>query len=37
MDGSGVDYLSLWLLSAVWILILTAPIHWKGSIGEQVM
>ncbi len=29
MDWSGVDYL--------WTLILTAPIHCNGSIGEQVM
>ncbi len=36
MDWSGVDYLwvIVMLLSAVWALILTAPIH---SIGEQVM
>ncbi len=31
----------LWIivmyLSAVWTLILTAPIHCRGSIGEQVM
>ncbi len=37
IDGlSGVDY--LWIvmfLSAVWTLILTAPIHRKGSIDEQ--
>ncbi len=36
---SGVDY--LWIivmfLSAVWTLILTAPIHCGGSTGEQVM
>ncbi len=36
---SGVDY--LWIivmfLSAVWTLILTAPIHCRGSIGEQAM
>ncbi len=35
----GVDY--LWIivmfLSAVWTLILTAPIHCRGSFGEQVM
>ncbi len=35
---SGVDY--LWIivmfLSAVWTLVLTAPIHWEGSIGELV-
>ncbi len=39
MDWSGVDY--LWIimmfLSAVWTLILTAPIHCRGSIGEHVM
>ncbi len=39
MDWSGVDY--LWIivmcLSAVWTLILTAPIHCRASIGEQVM
>ncbi len=39
MDRSHVDY--LWIivmvLSAVWILILTAPIHCRGCIGEQVM
>ncbi len=39
MDWSRVNY--LWIivmfLSAVWTLILTAPIHCKGSIGEQVM
>ncbi len=39
MDWSCVDL--LWIivmfLSAVWILILTAPIHCRGSIGEQVM
>ncbi len=37
MDWSGVDY--LWIivmfLSAVWTLILTAPIHCRGFIGEQ--
>ncbi len=39
MDWSGVDY--LWIivmfLSAVWTLILTAPIHCRGSIGETLM
>ncbi len=39
MDWSGVDY--LWIivmfLSAVWTLILTAPIHCRGSIAETVM
>ncbi len=38
MDWSGVDY--LWIivmfLSAVWSLILMAPIHRRGSIDEQV-
>ncbi len=34
-----VDYLRIIVmyLSAVWTLILTAPIHCRGSIGEQVM
>ncbi len=39
MDLSDVDY--LWIivmfLSTVWTLILTAPIHCRGSIVEQVM
>ncbi len=39
MDWSGVDY--LWIivmfLSAVWTLILTAPIHCRASIAEQEM
>ncbi len=39
MDWSRVDY--LWIiimfLSAVWTLILTAPIHFRQSIGEKVM
>jgi len=39
MDWSGVDY--LWIiemfLSAVWTLILTAPIHCRASISEQLM
>ncbi len=39
MDWSGVG--NLWIivmfLSAVWTLILTAPIHYRASIGEQVM
>ncbi len=38
MDRSGVVY--LWIivmfLSTVWTLILTAPIHCRGSIGEQM-
>ncbi len=39
MDWSGVDYLWIivMLLSAVWTLILTAPIHCRGFIAEQVM
>ncbi len=39
MDWTGVDY--LWItvvfLSIFWALILTAPIHWRGTTGEQVM
>ncbi len=35
MDWSDVDYCGI--LSAVWTLILMAPIHCRGSIGEQVM
>jgi len=39
MDWSGLDY--LWIvvmfLSTVWTLILTAPIHYRRSIGEQLM
>ncbi len=39
MDWSGVDYLwvIMMFLSSVWTLILTAPIHCRASIGEQVM
>ncbi len=39
MDWSGVDYwwIIVKFLSAVWTLILTAPIHCRGSIGEQVV
>ncbi len=39
MDWSCVDYLWIivMLLSVAWTLILTAPIHCRGSIGEQVM
>ncbi len=32
-----VVWIILMLLSAVWTLILTAPIHCRGSIGEQVL
>ncbi len=34
-----MDYLQIivMFLSAVWTLILTAPIHCRGSIGEQMM
>ncbi len=32
-----VDYLWIIVISAVWTLILTAPIHCRGSIGEQVI
>ncbi len=39
LDWRGVDY--LWIivvyLSSVWTLILTAPIHCRGFIGEPVM
>ncbi len=34
---TGVVWIIVMFLSAVWTLILTAPIHWGGSIGEQVM
>ncbi len=34
-DWSGVDYCGV--LLAVWTLIMTAPIHCRGSIGEQDM
>ncbi len=38
MDWSGVYYkIIVMFLSAVWTLILTAPIHCRASIGEQVM
>ncbi len=39
MDWSDVDYLMIivMFLSAVWTLILTAPIHCRASIAEQVM
>ncbi len=39
MDWSAVDYLWIivMILSAVWTLILTAPIQCRGSIAEQVM
>ncbi len=39
MDWSSVDYLLIILmfLSAVWTLILTAPIHYGGYIEEQEM
>ncbi len=33
-----VDYLLIvMIVSAIWTLILTAPIHCKGSIDEQIM
>ncbi len=35
MDWSGVDYCDV--LSAVWTLILTAPIHCRASIAETLM
>ncbi len=34
---TGVLWIIVMFLSAVWTLILTAPIHCRGSIGEQVM
>ncbi len=39
MGWSGVDYLCIivMLLSAVWTFLLTAPIHCRASIAEQVM
>ncbi len=38
MDWSGVDYLWIivMILSAVWTLILMAPIHCRASIDEQL-
>jgi len=35
MDWSGVVHCDV--LSAVWTRILTAPIHYRASMGEQVM
>ncbi len=39
MYWRSVDYLRIivMFLSAVWTLILTAPIHCRGSTGEQIM
>ncbi len=34
---TGVLWIIVMFLSAIWTLILTAPIHCKGSIGEQIM
>ncbi len=34
---TGVVWIIVMFLSAVWTLILTAPIHCRGSTGEQVM
>ncbi len=34
---TGVLWIIVMFLSAVWTLILTAPIHRRGSMGEQVM
>ncbi len=34
---TGVVWIIVMFLSAVWTLILPAPIHCRGSIGEQVM
>ncbi len=33
----GMEWTIVMFLSAVWTLILTAPIHCRGSIAEQVM
>ncbi len=37
IDGMELCGLLVMFLSAVWTLILTAPIHCKGSMGEEVM
>ncbi len=39
MEGliNGLEPCELLVLTAVWILILTASIHCRGSFGEQVM
>ncbi len=34
---TGVVWIIAMFLSAVWILILVAPIHYKAAIAEQVM
>ncbi len=34
---TGVVWIIVMFLSADWTLLLTAPIHYKGAIGEQVM
>ncbi len=34
---TGLVWIIVMFLSAVWTLILTAPIHCRGSIGEQVI
>ncbi len=34
---TGAVWIIVMFLSAVWTLILTAPIHYRGSIAEQVM
>ncbi len=34
---TGLEWIIVMFLSAVWTLILTAPIHCRGSIAEQVM
>ncbi len=36
LEKCGVGFIVIFL-SAVWTLILTAPIHCRGSIGKQVM
>ncbi len=36
IDGTGVVWIIVMFLSAVWTLILTAPIHCRWSFGDQV-
>ncbi len=35
--STGFVWIIVMFLSAVWILILTAPIHYRGSISDQAM
>ncbi len=34
---TGAMWIIVMFLSAVWTLILTAPIHYRGSIGEEIL